>query len=301
MLDAWMQSYRPEELFDAHGTIRGRSRGARAHGRSAHGRESTCQRRPAAARSPPARLPRLRRGRAGAWRGGRRGHTRPRAIPARRRVEPTMISAIFGSSDQTKRSRTGSTRCSKRPTGNGRRRRGRTTSGSRLTAVCSRCSASISARDGSKATCSRAVTACSTRYEAFVAHRGLDVQPAREMVEGHARVALAAADRLVQLPALEPCVAAGQQRLHASGSGLHRSRGQQEGGGRARLSPAGRELPVERDGSLSPQPATTSTSSSPESIPRRNGWTWMRPSGIARQASESWSGRAPTPAASRIS
>ena len=75
-------------------------------------------------------------------------------------------------------------------------------------------------------------------------HHRLHVQPARQMAEGVQRHRMAPADRLAQLPPVEPCVAAGSQRLLASGSRLHRPRGQQEGGGRARLSAAGRELPA---------------------------------------------------------
>ena len=66
--------------------------------------------------------------------------------------------------------------------------------------------------------------------------------------------AVAPADRLAQLPARQPRLAAGSQRLHASGSGFHRSRRQQEGGGRPRVSAARRQLPAERDGPLPAQP-----------------------------------------------
>ena len=40
-------------------------------------------------------------------------------------------------------------------------------------------------------------------------HRGLDVQPACEMAEGHAGTALAAQDRVAELPARVPCLATG--------------------------------------------------------------------------------------------
>ena len=75
-------------------------------------------------------------------------------------------------------------------------------------------------------------------------HRRLDVQPARQMAEGHAADPVAAADRVAQLPALVARVAPGPQRLLPSGPGLHRPRGEQEGGDRARVPAAGRELPA---------------------------------------------------------
>ena len=53
-------------------------------------------------------------------------------------------------------------------------------------------------------------------------HRRFDVQPARQMAEGHVAPAVAAEDRLAQLPARLARLAPGSQRLHASGSRLHR-------------------------------------------------------------------------------
>ena len=76
-------------------------------------------------------------------------------------------------------------------------------------------------------------------------HR-LDVQPAREVAEGDARHPLAAPGRLPQLPAQLSRLAAGPQRLLASGPWLHRPRGDQEGGGHPRLPAAGRQLPPVR-------------------------------------------------------
>ena len=60
-------------------------------------------------------------------------------------------------------------------------------------------------------------------------HRQLDVQPARQVAEGHVRAALASEDRIAELSARLPRLAAGPQRLHAPGSRLPRSRDQQEG------------------------------------------------------------------------
>ncbi len=48
-------------------------------------------------------------------------------------------------------------------------------------------------------------------------HRRFDVQPARQVAEGHVAPAVAAEDRLAELPAGLACLAAGSQRLHAPG------------------------------------------------------------------------------------
>ena len=50
MLEDWLRSYRPEELFDADGRLRAGARGTGARGRAPHGRQSARQRRHAAAR-----------------------------------------------------------------------------------------------------------------------------------------------------------------------------------------------------------------------------------------------------------
>ena len=70
-------------------------------------------------------------------------------------------------------------------------------------------------------------------------HHRFDVQPARQVAEDHAqRDPLAAADRLAQLPLDLARLAPGPQRLQPSGSGLHRSRHEQEGERDPRLSAA---------------------------------------------------------------
>src|ERR1019366_3984542 len=75
------------------------------------------------------------------------------------------------------------------------------------------------------------------------------------MAEGDMRITVACQDRIAQLSVEFPRVASGSQWIHASGPGLHRPRRQQEGGNRARVLAAGRELPALRDGSLPAQPA----------------------------------------------
>src|SRR5574337_517055 len=87
------------------------------------------------------------------------------------------------------------------------------------------------------------------------AHRGFDVQPAHQVAEDDRGAAVAAAHRFAQLPAGFARVAAGPQRLHPPGPRIHRPRGQQEGGNRARVPAAGRQLPVVGDGPLPAQPA----------------------------------------------
>ena len=60
-------------------------------------------------------------------------------------------------------------------------------------------------------------------------HRRLDVQSAREMVEGHARASLAPADFIIELFVGIACVATGSQRIHPSGPRVPRPCDQQEG------------------------------------------------------------------------
>ena len=85
-------------------------------------------------------------------------------------------------------------------------------------------------------------------------HHRLDVQSACQVAEGLQPHSLAAADRLAQLSAELPRLAAGSQRVQPPGPGIHRSRGEQESGGRTRLSSAGCEHPLVRDRSLPAQP-----------------------------------------------
>ena len=73
------------------------------------------------------------------------------------------------------------------------------------------------------------------------AHRRLDVQPAREMAVHQPRTAVAAADRVAELPTELPCVAPGPQRRIASGSRVHRPGRQQACRGGAGLPAAGRQ------------------------------------------------------------
>ena len=74
LLESWMKSYRPEELFDRDGRLVPELAELAPEGRPAHGRQSPHQRRCAAARPADAGLPRLRPGRDCPGRGGRTGH-----------------------------------------------------------------------------------------------------------------------------------------------------------------------------------------------------------------------------------
>ena len=85
-------------------------------------------------------------------------------------------------------------------------------------------------------------------------HRRFDVQPARQVAEGHLALAVAAQNLLVKLPAGLACLAPGSQRLHAPRSRFHRPRREQEGRGRACLPSAGCKLPAVGDGPLPAQP-----------------------------------------------
>ena len=85
-------------------------------------------------------------------------------------------------------------------------------------------------------------------------HHRLDVQPAREVAEGHTRDPVAEADRVAQLPAHLARLAPGPQRVLASGPGLHRPRRQQEGRDHPGLPAAGRQLPALRRRPLPAQP-----------------------------------------------
>ncbi len=85
-------------------------------------------------------------------------------------------------------------------------------------------------------------------------HRRFDVQPARQVAGGLQQHRLARADRLAQLSAHQPRLAAGPQRLLAPGSRLHRPRRQQAGGGGADLPAAGRQHPAVDHRSLPEEP-----------------------------------------------
>ena len=77
-------------------------------------------------------------------------------------------------------------------------------------------------------------------------HHRRDVQPARQVAESLQRDSVASAHRLAQLPALLARLAAGPQRLQPPGPGFHRPCRQQEGRRRPRVLAARRQLPALR-------------------------------------------------------
>ncbi len=60
-MEAWLRSYKPEELFDESGTLIPELKALAPAGHAAHHGESACERRTAAQAAGPAGLPRLRR------------------------------------------------------------------------------------------------------------------------------------------------------------------------------------------------------------------------------------------------
>ena len=84
--------------------------------------------------------------------------------------------------------------------------------------------------------------------------RRLDVQPARQVARRLPRHRVATPDRVADLPAHQPRLAPGPQRVLPPGPRLHRPRAQQEAADRARLPAAGREHPAVDDGPLPAHP-----------------------------------------------
>ena len=102
-------------------------------------------------------------------------------------------------------------------------------------------------------------------------HRRLDVQPARQVAGVLQPDRMAPAGRLAELPAVQPGVAAGPQRVLAPGPRLPRRGAEQAGRGRPGLPAAGREHACCRWATIACARATTSTSSSRASSRSRTG------------------------------
>ena len=92
-------------------------------------------------------------------------------------------------------------------------------------------------------------------YEAFIHIIDSMFNQHAKWLKVTSELPVAAEDRVAELPPGLPRLAAGPQRLHASGSRLHRPRREQEGRYRPRLSAARRQLPAVGDRSLPAQPA----------------------------------------------
>ena len=139
-----------------------------------------------------------------------------------------MNSATSESSGRMKPSRTDSTQCSKLQTGSGKQRRSPTTNGSRRTVACMEMLSEHQCQGWLEGYLLTGRHGLFNTYEAF-AHI------VDSMFNQHAkwlkvtrglpwRRPIASLNYLSR----EPCLAAGSQRLHASGSRFHRSRHEQE-------------------------------------------------------------------------
>ena len=95
ILEEWLQSYKPEELFDSNGRLQPGDCCARACGRAPHGDEPACQRRRSAERSRSACVRQLRGGRSRARHGEEeRGQDSGRLAARRYRAEPRQLSPL---------------------------------------------------------------------------------------------------------------------------------------------------------------------------------------------------------------
>ena len=241
ILEQWMKSYRPEELFDAEGRLKPELAELAPKRSSPHERQSARQRRPAAARSEDARLPRLCGRRAQPRRDDRRVDARDGQVSARRHedesgqqelppVQPRreQLESLAGRAGRDQPLLHGRDLSRGRPSQPGRPRDGSAQRAS-MPGLAGRLSADRPAR-------------VLLLLRGVHPHHRLDVQSARQVAEGLQPHSLAAADRFVQLLPQLARLAAGPQRLQPSGSRLHRPRRQQEGRGHPRLSAAGRQL-----------------------------------------------------------
>ena len=130
-------------------------------------------------------------------------------------------------------------------------------------------------------------------------HHRLDVQPAREVAEGVQAHSLAAPRRVTELPTELPRLAPGPQRFQPPGPGLHRPRGEQEGRGDPCLPAAGRQLPAVGDRSVPAQPRLRERRRGGQAAGPPVADSMDQASSTARPASGSGTGPATTRAASR--
>ena len=265
-LEEWMRSYRPEELFDEEGRLVPELAASRAGGRREDEREPARERRRAVARPRSARLPRVRRRRAGAGHGVERGDARARDGSSGTSSSGTPTTSA--SSARTRRRRTASATCSRSPTAPGKPRCCRPTRASRPEGRVMEILSEHLVPGLARGVPAHRPPRRLQLLRGVHPHRGLDVQPAREVAEGDARDPVASAHRLAQLPAQLTRLAPGPQRLLAPGSRLHRPRREQEGGDHPRLPAAGREHAALGRRPLPAQPALRQRRSSPGSSPR---------------------------------
>ncbi len=229
----------------------GRCGGAVAVGPAAHGRQPPRQRRPAAPRSRPARLPPVRgRGPAPRLRVVRAGAGDGRVAARRGRPQPDDLPGHGPGRDPVEPAGRGARRHVPgvaRPHRGGRRRprAGRPGDGGPVRTPVPGLAGGLHAHRPPRPV---------QLLRGVRPHRRRDVQPARQVAPGHAGAPVAGADPVVQLLPVEPRVAPGPQRLHPPGPRVPRRGGQQEGGGRAGLPAARRQLPAVGGGPLPAQP-----------------------------------------------
>ena len=135
ILETWMKSYRPEELFDETGRLMPELAELAPKGEKPHERQPARQRRPAAEGPQAARLPRLRRRGAQPRRRRRRGDAGHGQVPPRRDEAEPRQQATSASSARTRPTPTAGRTCSKSPTAPGWPRRCPTTTTSTRTAA----------------------------------------------------------------------------------------------------------------------------------------------------------------------
>ena len=255
-LENWLRSYRPEELFDERGRLKPELAALAPSGERRMGANPQRQRRHPAARSADAGLPDYavdvsQAGDAAAsatrtyWRRFLRdvlklnaGRIATSASSGPMRPCRMDLEAVFEATNAPMAGRD-------RPT---------TTSSWPATAGCMEMLSEHQCEgwlEGYLLTGRHGLFNC---YEAFIHIVDSMFNQHAKWLKVTARLAVAAQDRVAELSAELACVAAGSQWVHASGSRVHRSRGQQEGRDRARVSAAGCELPAVGHGSLPAQP-----------------------------------------------
>ncbi len=259
-------------LLPRRGTVRRgrqaarRHRGIGAEGPAADERQPARQRRSAAQRPAPARLPVLRRGRARTRGHRRRSHPGPRSVahrgdPAQPRQLPHLrprrdrLQPVAG---RVRRHRQAMERRPRRARGRRAPGPGRPRGGDAVRTPVPGLARGLSADRQTRPV---------QLLRGVHPHHRLDVQPARQMAEGHRRDPVAAAHREPELPAVQPRVASGPQRVLPSGPRLHRPRREQERQGGAGLPAAGRQHAAVAPTTTACARASTSTSSSRASSP----------------------------------
>ena len=298
-----MRSYRPEELFDANGTLVPELKALAPQGNAAHEREPARQRRPAPQGAPAARISAATPCRSPSRGTTQHENTKPLGEFLRdvMRNNPTNF-RVFGP-DETASNRLQAIYEASKKTwmadvlpedaDGGELAPRRPRHGDALRAHAARLARGLPAHGPARLL---------PHVRGVRARHRLDVQPARQVAR-HLQEPrpVARARRLGEHPAVLDGVAAGPQRLLAPGSGVHRPGDEQE----RRRSRASTCRPTPTRCSRSPTTAcaapTASTSSSPTSRSTCSSRRSTRPSSTARRASASGRGRAPTPARSPTS